>query len=152
GGGEDDGLDVLRLVVGGQYQPRLARHGSAYPRACGQPPLPAARSTGAAHPRVPDRIALAGACRAYSAAVAPSDLPNAAIADALQELGDLYELDGAIVHRVVAYRTAARTVRETSTSVAKLARSGHASELPGIGKTLEEKILALLDTGSIPAL
>ena len=30
---------------------------------------------------------------------------NAAIADALEELGDLYELDGAIVHRVLAYRT-----------------------------------------------
>src|SRR5262249_1847252 len=81
-----------------------------------------------------------------------AELPNAAIADALQELGDLYELDGANVHRVVAYRTAARTVRETSTSVARVARSGHASELPGIGKTLEEKILALLDTGNIPAL
>jgi DNA polymerase (family 10) len=38
------------------------------------------------------------------------DLSNTAIADAFEELGDLYELDGAIVHRVLAYRTAARTV------------------------------------------
>ncbi|HSZ68971.1 MAG TPA: PHP domain-containing protein [Solirubrobacteraceae bacterium] len=79
------------------------------------------------------------------------DLPNAAIADALEELGDLYELDGAIVHRVVAYRTAARTVREAAVSVAALARAGRASELPGIGKTLREKIVALLETGTIPA-
>ena len=28
------------------------------------------------------------------------------------ELGDLYELDGAIVHRVLAYRNAAKAVRE----------------------------------------
>ena len=79
------------------------------------------------------------------------DLPNTAIADALEELGDLYELDGAIVHRVLAYRRAAATVREASTSVAALARAGRATELPGVGETLQEKIVALLDTGTIPA-
>ncbi len=79
------------------------------------------------------------------------DLPNTAIADALEELGDLYELDGAIVHRVLAYRRAAETVREASTSVAALARAGRATELPGVGETLQEKIVALLDSGAIPA-
>jgi DNA polymerase (family 10) len=83
--------------------------------------------------------------------VAKPELHNADIADALQELGDLYELDGAIVHRVVAYRTAAKTVREAAVSVAALARAGRATELPGIGDTLQEKILALLDTGTIAA-
>ncbi len=76
---------------------------------------------------------------------------NGAIASALEELGDMYELDGAVVHRVLAYRTAARAVRESSVSVAALAREGRATELPGVGKTLQEKILALLQTGSIPA-
>jgi DNA polymerase (family X) len=79
------------------------------------------------------------------------DPSNAAIADALEELGDLYELDGAIVHRVVAYRAAAKAVREASVSVAALAREGRATELAGIGRTLQEKILALVDTGTIPA-
>jgi DNA polymerase (family 10) len=79
------------------------------------------------------------------------ELSNATIADAFEELGDLYELDGAIVHRVLAYRTAARSVRDASVSVAALAREGRASELPGIGSTLEEKILALLEHGTIPA-
>jgi len=83
--------------------------------------------------------------------VAAPELSNAAIADALDELGDLYELDGAIIHRVLAYRTAAKSVREASMSIAALARQGRASELPGIGATLEAKILALLDTGTIPA-
>ncbi len=78
-------------------------------------------------------------------------MPNAVIADALEELGDLYELDGAIVHRVLAYRAAARAVREASVSVAALAREGRATELAGIGKTLQEKIVALIDTGTIPA-
>ncbi len=79
------------------------------------------------------------------------ELSNTLIAEALEELGDLYELDGAIVHRVLAYRTAAKTVREASVSVAALAREGRATELPGIGKTLQEKILALAETGTIPA-
>jgi len=83
--------------------------------------------------------------------VAQPELSNAAIADALEELGDLYELDGAIVHRVLAYRGAAKTVREAPMSVAALARAGRASELPGIGATLQQKILTLLDTGTIPA-
>jgi DNA polymerase (family X) len=79
------------------------------------------------------------------------ELSNAAIAEALEELGDLYELDGAIVHRVLAYRTAAKAVREASVPTAALALQGRATELPGIGKTLQEKIVALATTGAIPA-
>jgi DNA polymerase (family 10) len=80
-----------------------------------------------------------------------ADPTNTEIAAALDELGDLYELDGAIIHRVVAYRNAAKAVREASVSVAALARQGRATELPGIGGTLQEKILALTETGEIPA-
>ena len=46
---------------------------------------------------------------------------NAEIAAALDELGDLYELDGAVVYRVVAYRQAARAVRDSPVR-AQLAR------------------------------
>jgi DNA polymerase (family X) len=81
-----------------------------------------------------------------------ADLTNAQIAAAFEELADLYELDGAVQYRVVAYRNAARTVRDTSVSVAQLARDGRITELPGIGKTLEEKVLALDETGDIPTL
>jgi DNA polymerase (family 10) len=80
-----------------------------------------------------------------------ADLTNSQIAAALDELGDLYELDGAIIHRVVAYRTAAKAVRESSTSVGALARAGRATELPGVGKTLQEKIVTLLETGDTPS-
>jgi DNA polymerase (family 10) len=79
------------------------------------------------------------------------ELSNTAIAEAFEELADLYELDGAIVHRVLAYRSAAKAVREATVSIAALAREGRATELAGIGKTLQEKILALLETGTIPA-
>jgi DNA polymerase (family X) len=76
---------------------------------------------------------------------------NAEIAAALDELADLYELDGAVVYRVVAYRQAAKAVRDSPRSVAQLAQEKRATEVSGIGKTLEEKIQALVETGDIPA-
>src|SRR5687768_10756753 len=76
---------------------------------------------------------------------------NADIAATFDELGDLYELDGAVVYRVLAYRQAAKAIRDSAASVAEMARQGRAEELPGIGKTIAEKLDALLETGSIPA-
>jgi DNA polymerase (family X) len=76
---------------------------------------------------------------------------NAEIADAMAELATLYELDGAIRYRVLAYREAARVIRQSPVSVEELARAGRATELPGVGKTLEQKIVALLDDGEIPS-
>jgi DNA polymerase (family X) len=75
---------------------------------------------------------------------------NTEIAAALDELGDLHELDGAIIHRIVAYRNAAKAVRDAPVSVTALARQGKATELPGIGATIQEKVLALADDGVIP--
>ncbi len=80
-----------------------------------------------------------------------ADPSNLQIAAAFDELADLYELDGAIVHRVLAYRSAAKAAREATVSVAALTRNKTVMTLPGIGKTLEEKIVALLDSGDIPA-
>jgi DNA polymerase (family X) len=80
-----------------------------------------------------------------------SDPTNTEIAEALDELGDLSELDGAAVYRVVAYRNAAKAVRESPVSVLGLARQGRATELPGVGGIIQEKIIALADEGAIPA-
>src|SRR2546430_16044992 len=79
------------------------------------------------------------------------DPTNAEIAAALDELGDLYELDGAIIHRIVAYRNAAKAIREAPVSVAALAREGRATELAGVGATIQEKVIALSTEGEIPA-
>jgi DNA polymerase (family 10) len=80
-----------------------------------------------------------------------ADPTNSEIASALDELGDLSELDGAVIHRIVAYRNAAKAVRDASMSVTALAREGRATELPGVGAIIQEKILALADEGDIPA-
>src|SRR5579875_3777306 len=76
---------------------------------------------------------------------------NADIADALDELGDLYELDGAVIHRILAYRNAAKAVRNAPVSVIALARENRATELPAVGAIIQEKMLALADDGIIPA-
>ena len=76
---------------------------------------------------------------------------NAEIADAFEELASLYELDGAVVYRVVAYRNAAKAIREAGVSVEEMAKQGRVVELSGVGKTIAEKIDALLETGSIPS-
>jgi DNA polymerase (family 10) len=75
---------------------------------------------------------------------------NADLAAHFDELADLYELDEAIVHRVVAYRNAARAIRDATQSVAELARTERATELPGVGSTIAEKIDVLLERGSLP--
>src|SRR5215211_6195262 len=76
---------------------------------------------------------------------------NAEIADAMSELATLYELDGAIRYRVLAYREAARVIRQSPVSVAELARAGRATELPGVGKTLEGKFpVSLVEVTGVP--
>src|SRR5688572_28882680 len=80
-----------------------------------------------------------------------AEYTNAQIAAAFEELADLYELDGAIQYRVIAYRTAAKAVRDASVSVMGLAREGRVTELAGVGRTLAEKLTALDETGDIPA-
>ena len=77
---------------------------------------------------------------------------NAEIADQFDLLADLMELDGAESFRILAYRRAATRMRETSGSIAQLALDGRAKELQGIGKTIEEKIVQIVETGEIEAL
>jgi DNA polymerase (family 10) len=81
------------------------------------------------------------------------ELPrNAEVADQFDLLADLLELGGEDSFRVVAYRRAAARMRETSGSVAQLALDGKAKELSGIGKTIEEKIVQIVERGEIEAL
>ncbi len=76
---------------------------------------------------------------------------NAEIAAAFRELGTLYELDGANRFRVLAYKEAARAIADSPGPVGELALEGRATELQGIGDTIQEKIVALVTDGEIPA-
>jgi DNA polymerase (family X) len=77
---------------------------------------------------------------------------NSDVAEQLELLADLLELEGAAAFRVVAYRRAATRIRETAVSVAELALAGRAKELNGIGKTIEEKIVQVVEDGEMHAL
>ncbi|HZT53149.1 MAG TPA: DNA polymerase/3'-5' exonuclease PolX [Gaiellaceae bacterium] len=82
-----------------------------------------------------------------------ADLPrNAEIADQFDLLADLLELEGSDSFRVAAYRRAAARVRETAGSVAQLALEGRATRLPGIGRTIQEKIVQIVERGEIETL
>jgi DNA polymerase (family X) len=77
---------------------------------------------------------------------------NAEIADQFDLLADLLELDGSSTYQVLAYRRAATTIRESARPVAELAAEGRAKDLPGIGTTIEAKIVQVAETGEIEAL
>ena len=77
---------------------------------------------------------------------------NADVAEQLELLADLLEIEGEAAFRVLAYRRAATRVRETGGPVAQLALDGEAKKLPGIGATIEEKIVQIVDKGEIEAL
>jgi DNA polymerase (family X) len=77
---------------------------------------------------------------------------NVDVADQLDLLADLLELEGEASFRVLAYRRAATRIRETAGSIAELALAGRAKELNGIGKTIEEKIVQVVEDGEMHAL
>ena len=84
--------------------------------------------------------------------MAADSMTNGEIADLIDTLGDLYELDGAVVYRVLAYRKAAARFRETPESVWRLSEQGRLTELADVGDTIAQKIGQLRETGTIEAL
>ena len=74
------------------------------------------------------------------------------LAEQFDLLADLMELEGADSFRIGAYRKASARIRETPSSVAQLALDGKAKLLQGIGKTIEGKIVEVVDDGEIHAL
>ncbi|TML20567.1 MAG: DNA polymerase/3'-5' exonuclease PolX [Actinobacteria bacterium] len=83
----------------------------------------------------------------------PQRLPrNAELADQLDLLADISEILGEDSFRVIAYRRAATRIRETPAPVAELALDGKAKELPGVGRTIQQKVVEVVNEGEIQAL
>jgi DNA polymerase (family 10) len=83
-------------------------------------------------------------------ALVATTLPrNDDVADRLELLADLLELEGEQGFRVLAYRRAAARIRETGSSIAQLALD---EQLQGIGTTIEDKIVQIVEQGEIEAL
>jgi DNA polymerase (family 10) len=77
---------------------------------------------------------------------------NAELADQLDLLADLSEILDEESFKVIAYRRAAGRIRESPVPIAELALEGKAKELPGIGKTIENKVVEVVEDGEMHAL
>ena len=79
---------------------------------------------------------------------------NSEIAQLFEELADLLELQGANPFRLRAYRNAARTLGSLPEPISELALEGTKAlqKIPGIGKDLSEKLMAVVETGELPQL
>ena len=77
---------------------------------------------------------------------------NADLADQLDLLADISEILGEESFKIIAYRRAATRIRESPSPIAELALSGRATDLPGVGKTIEQKVVEIVEDGEIHAL
>ena len=77
---------------------------------------------------------------------------NAELADQLDLLADLSEILEEESFKVIAYRRAATRIRESAVPIAELALEGKAKELPGIGRTIEQKVVEVVEGGEMEAL
>ena len=77
---------------------------------------------------------------------------NAELADQLDLLADLSEILDEESFKVIAYRRAAARIRESPLPIAELALEGKAKDLPGIGRTIENKVVEVANVGEMEAL
>ena len=84
--------------------------------------------------------------------MSPAAPSNSDVAAQFELLADLIELEGGDSFRINAYRRAAKEIGDSSHSLVELALAGKATELPGIGKTIEGKIREIARDGKIHAL
>ena len=76
-------------------------------------------------------------------------MENAQVADLLDEIADLLELQGADPFRSRSYRNVARTVRDLPQRLEDMvARDADLTELPRVGPSTAEKLTEMVETGT----
>jgi DNA polymerase (family 10) len=76
-------------------------------------------------------------------------LSNREIAQIFEDISDMLQIKGEIVHRVMAYRNVAESIRELPRDLNAIAAEGQLATIPFVGKVMEEKITELLSTGKL---
>lgn len=76
-------------------------------------------------------------------------LTNREIADLFDRIADMLQIKGEIVHRVLAYRNAAESIRQQPRDLRAIAAEGKLAEIPSVGKIIAEKIEELLESGKL---
>lgn len=74
---------------------------------------------------------------------------NRDVAQIFENIADMLEIKGEVIHRVLAYRNAAETIRELPRDLNAIYAEGKLTEIPNIGKTLAEKIEEVLTSGKL---
>ena len=75
-------------------------------------------------------------------------MENKTIADIFTDIADILDIQGENPFRVRSYRNAARTIEDMSQSLEAGVKAGeNLEEIPGIGKSMSEKIREILSTG-----
>ena len=72
------------------------------------------------------------------------------VAQVLEEIATLLELDGANPFRIRAYRQGARAIENLEEDLEDLIAEGKLEEVPGIGEGIGEKVATLVTTGLLP--
>jgi len=76
-------------------------------------------------------------------------LSNKQLAEIFNDIADRLEIQGEIIFKVRAYRTAAENILNAARPIADLWQAGALEEIPGIGKEIAAKIDELMRTGRL---
>ncbi len=76
-------------------------------------------------------------------------LTNRDIADLFDRVADMLQIKGEIIHRILAYRNAAESIRQQPRDLRAIAAEGGLEVIPSVGKIIAEKIQEMLDTGKL---
>jgi DNA polymerase (family 10) len=76
-------------------------------------------------------------------------LSNREIAELFERIGDMLEIKGENIHRILAYRRAAESIREFGRDLRVVSKEGGLEAIPNVGKVIAEKIDELLETGQL---
>jgi DNA polymerase (family 10) len=74
---------------------------------------------------------------------------NQEVAATFAAIGDILEIQGEVIYKILAYRRAAESISTLGRDVNDVWRQGKLREIPGVGAAIAEKIDELLSTGKL---
>jgi DNA polymerase (family 10) len=76
-------------------------------------------------------------------------MKNREVAEMFYKVADMLSIRGDQIHRILAYRRAAESIEALGRDINQIYEEGTLVDIPGIGKTLAEKIEEMLTTGHL---
>jgi len=81
-----------------------------------------------------------------------TQMNNLQVAQVLNTLADMLEIQGEVIYKVLAYRRAAENITNLGRDIGELQNAGQLRSIPGVGEAIAEKLDALLTTGTFDLL